>query len=141
VENLKLLIASVETDIAAKHENKMIAASTEAWLMTLRKILAEVEQDTKEALRNRRELAKLLVERVSIDRDEDGRVTVDITYRFGPPADSDSADGVQNSEEFARAHGRSGGEGLLRDHPKMSSYEVAVVRDAGQYNARIRDST
>ena len=78
-------------------------------------------------------LAKLLVERVDIDRDEDGRVTVDITYRFGPPADAKSADGVQNSEEFARAHGRSGGEGLPREHPKMSSYEVAEVRDAGQY--------
>ena len=41
VENLKLLIASVEADVAAKHENKMIAASTEAWLMTFRKNLAK----------------------------------------------------------------------------------------------------
>ncbi len=38
------------------------------------------------------------------------------------------------SEEFSSVHGRSGGEGLLRGHPKMSSYEVAVERDARQYN-------
>jgi septal ring factor EnvC (AmiA/AmiB activator) len=44
VENLKLLIASVEADLAQKQENKMVAESTEAWLMTLRKNLAEVEK-------------------------------------------------------------------------------------------------
>ncbi len=43
-----------------------------------------------------------------------------------------SFDAWVRSEEFARAHGRSGGEGLPREHPKMSSYEVAEVRDAGQ---------
>ncbi len=32
------------------------------------------------------------------------------------------------SEEFARAHARGGTQGLLRGHPKMSSYEVAVQR-------------
>jgi len=34
-----------------------------------------------------------------------------------------------HSEEFARAHGRGGSEGLLRGHPSMSSYEVAVERE------------
>jgi heme-degrading monooxygenase HmoA len=33
------------------------------------------------------------------------------------------------SEEFARAHGRSGAGELLTGHPKMTSYEVAVRRD------------
>jgi heme oxygenase (staphylobilin-producing) len=33
------------------------------------------------------------------------------------------------SEEFARAHARGGTKGLLRGHPKMTSYEVAVQRD------------
>ena len=32
------------------------------------------------------------------------------------------------SEEFAKAHARGGTQGLLRGHPKMSSYEVAVQR-------------
>ena len=129
VENLKLLIASVESDLATKEENKMVAASTEAWLRTLKKNLADVEQDTEEAWASRRELAKLLVEKIAISRTDEGRTKVDITYRFGPPdvkQRAESADGVQNSEEFAKAHARGGTQGLLRGHPKMSSYEVAV---------------
>ncbi len=38
--------------------------------------------------------------------------------------------GVQNSEEFAKAHGQGGGEGLLRGHPRVTIYEVAVEREA-----------
>jgi heme-degrading monooxygenase HmoA len=34
------------------------------------------------------------------------------------------------SEEFAKAHGQGGGEGLLRGHPKVTTYEVAVEREA-----------
>ncbi len=45
-----------------------------------------------------------------------------------------SFDAWVRSEEFSSVHGRSGGEGLLRGHPKMSSYEVAVERDTEQYN-------
>jgi site-specific DNA recombinase len=134
VENLRLLLASVEADLAAKHENKMVARTTEAWLMALRKNLVEVERDTEEAFENRRELAKLLVEKITVGRDEEGRVKVDITYRFGPPEVSPgehSVNGVQNSEEFSKAHGRGGGSDLLSGHPKMSSYEVAVERGAG----------
>jgi len=33
------------------------------------------------------------------------------------------------SEEFKRAHSRGGGGGLLRGHPQMSTYEVAVERE------------
>lgn len=33
-----------------------------------------------------------------------------------------------HSDEFKKAHGRSGGGDLLRGHPRMSSYEVAVER-------------
>jgi heme-degrading monooxygenase HmoA len=40
-----------------------------------------------------------------------------------------------HSEEFAKAHGRGGSEGLLRGHPKMSSYEVAVEREPEAYGA------
>jgi len=136
VENLKLLISSVESDLAQKEENRLAAKSTEAWLMTLRKNLWEVEQDTEEAWGKRRELAKLLVEKISIGRNGDGRAEVQVTYRFGPPEaplGDESANGVQNSEEFARAHGQGGGEGLLRGHPKITVYEVAVEREAERY--------
>ncbi len=50
----------------------------------MRKNLSEVEQDAKEAFEKRRELAKLLVEKITVDRDEDGRAKVHIAYRFGP---------------------------------------------------------
>jgi hypothetical protein len=73
VENLKLLIASVEADLMAKDKEALVAQSTEAWLLTLRENLAGVEQDTEEAFEARRQLAKLLVERVSVSRGEDGR--------------------------------------------------------------------
>ena len=126
VDNLRMLIASVETDLAQKRESKMVAESTAAWLLTLRKNLAEVERDTEEAFEARRDLTNLLVERIVIGRDEDGQTKVEVTYRFGP---SDSADGIHDSEEFAKAHGWGGSEGLLRGHPRMSSYEVAVERE------------
>jgi hypothetical protein len=54
----------------------------------------------------------------------------EVTSRFGEggyhllmrdtPLGEDSVDDVQNSDEFPRAHGRSGGEGPLRGHPKMT---------------------
>ncbi len=51
----------------------MVAESTEAWLMTLRKSLSKVERDSEEAWIARRELAKLLVEKISIGRNDEGR--------------------------------------------------------------------
>lgn len=94
--------------MVARDENRMVARTTEAWLLTLRKNLAEVEQDCEEAFESRREVAKLLVERIVADRDEEDRTKVDLTYRFGPPevaVGEDSAHGVHNFQEFARAHG------------------------------------
>jgi heme-degrading monooxygenase HmoA len=35
-----------------------------------------------------------------------------------------------HSDAFKRAHGRSGGGDLLRGHPQMSTYEVAVERES-----------
>ena len=126
VDNLSLLIASVESDLAQKRESKMVAESAEAWLLTLRKNLTEVERDTEEAFDTRRELTNLLVKRIVIGRDKEGQPKADVTYRFGP---SDSADGVQDSEVFVKAHGRGGEAGLLRSHPKVTAYEVVVERD------------
>jgi hypothetical protein len=53
--------------------------------MTLRDRVEEIEEDTPEAYAKRRELVKLLVERIVVGRDENGRTSVRITYRFGPP--------------------------------------------------------
>jgi site-specific DNA recombinase len=98
VENLKLLIASVEADIGRKEENKLTAQTTEAWLLTLRERVEEVEEDTGEALEKRRKLVKLLVEQIKVDRNEDGHTQVQITYRFGsPPEEPGFVYGVQNS--------------------------------------------
>ena len=36
-----------------------------------------------------------------------------------------------HSDEFKRAHGRGGGSELLRGHPQMGTYEVAVEREPG----------
>ena len=109
VGNLRLLIESVETDLSRKHENRTIAKSTEAWLLALRKNLAEVEQVTQEACLHRRELVKLLVEKITVDRDEDGRAEVHITYRFGPPPEGSASfvDGVRNSRMRRRAQPHS----------------------------------
>ena len=129
IENLKLLVASVESDLAQKDENKLVAASTEAWLVSLRSNLAAVEEDTEEGFESRRELAKLLVEKILIARDEECRPKVEITYRFGSPAGDESATGSQNSEEFKKAHSRSGSGDLLRGHPQMSAYKVAIEHE------------
>jgi hypothetical protein len=98
-DNLRLLIGSVEADLSKKEESKLTAMNTEAWLMSLRKNLSEVEQDTHEAHLHRRELVKLLVEKIIVDRNEDGRAKVDITYRFGPPPEESTSfvSGVRNS--------------------------------------------
>ena len=34
------------------------------------------------------------------------------------------------SDAFKMVHGRDGGRGLLRGHPQMSTYEIAVRREA-----------
>ena len=120
VENLKMLIASVEADLTTKDEEALVARSAEAWLITLRENLAGVERDTEEAFESRRQLAKLLVERIFVSRGEDGRPRVEITYWFGPSAGEPplvadfSAGGVQYSEEFVKAHGRGLGRSVAR---------------------------
>ena len=54
-------------------------------LLTLRERLAEVEADTEEGRRQRRELVELLVEKITVSEQEDGSAEVHITYRFGEP--------------------------------------------------------
>ncbi|HET7478306.1 MAG TPA: antibiotic biosynthesis monooxygenase [Rubrobacteraceae bacterium] len=45
--------------------------------------------------------------------------------------DREAFDSWVRSEEFRKAHGRGGAGELLRGHPKMTSYEVAVERAPG----------
>ena len=43
--------------------------------------------------------------------------------------DKDAFESWVHSEAFKKAHGRSGGGDLLRGHPQMGTYEVAVTRE------------
>src|ERR671933_2396729 len=43
--------------------------------------------------------------------------------------DKEAFDSWVHSESFKKAHGRGGGSELLRGHPQMGTYEVAVERD------------
>ena len=101
-DNLRLLIASVETELSQKREHTELAQTTHAWLATLRERINEVEEDTQEAFRVRRQLVRLLVEIVTVgEKREDANTEVRITYRFDPPDrwdnDEDSvAGGVLN---------------------------------------------
>ncbi len=44
----------------------------------------------------------------------------------------DAFDSWVGSEEFKKAHGRGDGAQLLRGHPQMSTYEVAVERETSE---------
>src|SRR5215207_3248041 len=79
IENLKMLISAVEADLAHEVETQQVAASTEAWLMTLRDRLEEIEEDTEGAWQQRREIVTLLVERITVGRDDEGRTTASVT--------------------------------------------------------------
>ena len=80
-----------------------MARNAGAWLLTLRKYLAEVEQVKDDAFRKRRELVRLLIEMNGVGRDEDGRARVDISYRFSPPGSSSSAVGLDGVRDFLRS--------------------------------------
>ena len=46
--------------------------------------------------------------------------------------DKDAFDSWVQSDAFKRAHGRSGGADLLRGHPQMGTYDVAIERGPGR---------
>lgn len=45
--------------------------------------------------------------------------------------DKDAFNSWVHSDEFKVAHGRGGSSGLLRGHPQMTTYEVALWREPG----------
>ena len=113
-DNLRLLLASVETELSQKREQAELADTTEAWLYTLRERLAEVEEDTPDAFQARRRLVKLLVQSISADkRPEDGRTEIQITYRFGPPVASGAY-----PEDSSVVVGKNGSRSYFTKRPK-----------------------
>jgi heme-degrading monooxygenase HmoA len=44
--------------------------------------------------------------------------------------DKDAFNSWVHSDEFTKAHGRGGSSELLRGHPQMATYEVAVERES-----------
>ena len=100
-DNLRLLLESVEADLSDRRERTALTDTTHAWLLSLRQRLAEVEEDTEEAFRERRQLVKLLVASISAGkRQEDGRTEIHVTYRFGPPASSGAPEEGSFVESF-----------------------------------------
>jgi len=72
--------------------------------MMLWERVTEVEEDTEEAFEKRRQLVKLLVERIDVGRDEYDDTQVHITNRFAPPEaslEANSLDGIQLSTSSA----------------------------------------
>ena len=86
LDNLRLLLESVEANLSHRRERTALTESAHAWLLLLRRRLAEVEEDTPEAFRERKHLVELLVETVSVGKQDDGRAEIQVTYRFGPPS-------------------------------------------------------
>ena len=93
LDQLHLLLSFVEGELWQKREQAEIADTTEAWLHTLRGRVEDVEDGTKEAFRNRRQLVRLLVAEVTVGKKpENGQTEVRIMYRFGPPPAASNAD-------------------------------------------------
>jgi len=98
ISNLKMLIESVEADLAREEQDATAAKSTATWLTSLRGNLEALEVDTEEAWHGRRELVEELVERITVSRTEDGRAKVHIAYKFAPPVQATT--GVTNDKTF-----------------------------------------
>jgi hypothetical protein len=82
-DNLKLLLAVADADLAERRERTLAAESVEAWLLALRERVVEVEGDSEEAYQARHQQVRLLVAGITVGRDPDGRADIRITYRFG----------------------------------------------------------
>jgi hypothetical protein len=99
-EEIESDVASAELE--AQREHASVAETTaETWLMTLRDRVEEIEEDSAGAYAKRRELVRLLVERIMVGRDENRRTSVRINSRFGPPKPPDEEDMFVNGVEYA----------------------------------------
>ncbi len=91
ISNLRLLIEATEADLAQRRERAQVADTTVAWLKVLRERAEEVEENTPQAFIKRQQLVRLLAERITLGRGEDGETAVEVTYRFGPPKSAQPA--------------------------------------------------
>ena len=91
IDNLRVLLASIEAELSERRERMALTDTTHAWLLSLRQRLEEVEDDTPEGFEKRKQLVGLLVESISLGKSQqEGRAEVQITYRFGPLPASDA---------------------------------------------------
>jgi site-specific DNA recombinase len=91
IDNLRVLLTSVDAELSERRERTVLTDTTHAWLVSLRRSLDEVEEDSPEAFEKRKKLVGLLVESISLGKSQqEGRAEVQITYRFGPPPASDA---------------------------------------------------
>ncbi len=110
-DNLGLLLEAVQDDLARRHQEAEIAASTEAWLVSLRERIHEVEGDSEEAFRARRQIVRLLVEGIIIEDKRSGdEPRVRITYRFDEPGErgEELCEVSRNTNEFLKAKAEAG---------------------------------
>jgi hypothetical protein len=68
--------------------------------VALREHIAEVEEDTEEAYRARRQLVKLLVQSIIVGKNHEGCIEVRITYRFGPPGGASEGSTSDDSQDL-----------------------------------------
>ena len=96
IGNVTVLLASVEAELSERRERTALTDTTQAWLLSLRRSLDEIEEATPEGFEKRKRLVGLLLESISLGKSQEGgRAEVRITYRFGPPSDSDAeSDGL-----------------------------------------------
>jgi hypothetical protein len=87
-DNLKLLLEATDAELAERRKHVEAAEGVEAWLLALRERVSEVEEDTEEAYRVRRQVVRLLVAGIKAGRRPDGRADIRLTYRFGPPVEA-----------------------------------------------------
>ena len=56
IDNLRVLLASVEAELSERQERKLLTDTTQAWLLSHGRRLEEVEEDTPEGFEKRKQL-------------------------------------------------------------------------------------
>jgi hypothetical protein len=97
-----MLIEATEADLAREEQDAAATRDAASWLASLRGNLRVLEEDTEETWNGRRRLVEQLVDEITVDRAEDGRARVRITYKFARPVLE--APGVPNDKTFVTLH-------------------------------------
>jgi hypothetical protein len=79
------MVEAARAEQADSAAQRVIADTAKAYLMALRERTDEIEDDTPDAFIKRQQLVRLLVDRITLGKDKDGKTTVGVTYRLGPP--------------------------------------------------------